>query len=116
MPNPMPDSARTESFGKCPICGDWCFLRGHKCPPRWEVVVADDPEDTRTVYARDAEEAAEVFANLWDDGTLCTGGEELDVIVKSAADPDDEGTFFVVTCEMVPHYIVDEGVDHIGEE
>jgi len=104
-----------ESFGKCGVCGEYTFLESHRCPPPWEVAVADDPEDTRTIYATDAEEAATKFGDEWDHESVLINGGELSVIVKSAADPDDEGTFFVVTCEMVPHYIVEEGVDHIGE-
>lgn len=56
------------TFGKCSNCGEFAlFLDRHTCPPLWRVRIPEDSknyndEDDVTIHARDAELAAEKFA------------------------------------------------------
>ena len=55
----------------CRTCGAWCISEYHKCPPQWQVLNrdyhGDDWGDSLTIYAHDAEEAAEKAAETIDD-------------------------------------------------
>lgn len=57
----------------CPTCGEYlyCFNRPHTCPPQWRVWVDEDDtynehRDGRIIYAKNAGEAAEKFADSED--------------------------------------------------
>lgn len=72
--------------GRCPICKkttyDW---DRHECQPRWHVILVDiDPfDEPRTIYAKDAEHAAEEAAECYDSGDypLMSSSEEVEIIV-----------------------------------
>jgi hypothetical protein len=67
----------------CPKCGDLWPRDEHRCPPQWWCCEADDvedPDERRQVYARDAGEAAEAFAEARWEG--CPKDDEsMDVAV-----------------------------------
>ena len=95
--------------GKCPICGEYTgfFLKPHRCPPQWRVRVAEDSEyydgdEAVEIYGRDAEQAAEKFAEQWDYDDMLMG-QKLDVEVTAAGDPDTVQKF-TVSGELVPRY------------
>lgn len=100
------------SYGTCPTCKRWRDMQYHKCPPRWEVLVpdyhGDDWEDAVTVFAHDAESAAEEYADTMDsesDYEICSGGAAF---AKVRAVGSEEETSFVITGEMVPQYRASE--------
>jgi len=59
-------------------------------------------EEANTVYARDAEQAAEKFTEQWDFDDMLTS-ETLTVEVAPLLDPDTTQRF-TVGCEWLPHY------------
>lgn len=100
-----------DSF--CKQCGKymWVGSSPHVCPPRWLVWCPDHGEtesDARTIYAADAEGAAEEWAEIddRDSAEYCiVGGDEVTVHVRLDDDfADDEVTAWVVTGESVPSY------------
>lgn len=95
-------------FRKCPNCGDYGFFPRHRCPPYWIVRVPEDnehydgEEDVITIHARDAEQAAERFAEQWDYDDMLTG-TTLTVEVAPQSDPTITQRF-TVESEWVPKY------------
>jgi len=95
-------------FRKCPHCGDFGFYPRHRCPPQWQARIPKDcelydgTEDAVTVYARDAERAAEKFAEQWDFDDMLSY-HTLTVEVAPLLDPDAIQRF-TVGCEWLPHY------------
>jgi len=94
----------------CKTCSKYMsFPEHHKCPPTFEVFIADyhDDDDGMTVNAYDAEEAAEKAVEEYDsDGDYsCINGEEVTVRVQ-----DSNGLVkrFVVTAEARPVYYASE--------
>ena len=86
---------------KCSTCGRWGWQREHRCPPTWKGWVkdyGDEEEDPDTVYATDAEDAAEKLVELLvsrSDGDLDqTQTFEITVLV-----PDKDPLKFFVTGE-----------------
>ena len=81
--------------GTCQICGEYDVMadvmgRTHRCKPAWRAIPADsgyEEEDATTVYASDAEDAAEAFMEKWDDGDI-SYGSDMDVIVWPRGEPD----------------------------
>ena len=95
----------------------WCDTCGghmitwvtHNCPPIWRARVPDhDGDDYREIRARDAEHAAEKYAEEYDQGGdyYVVGGSPIDVIVADA-DGQNEKTFNVKG-EAVPQYTARE--------
>jgi len=94
-----------STFRKCPVCGEWDFVRAHKCPPRWEVRnIDDDSDEVKTVFACTPEEAAKIFADFWDEESLiaCQGHQITVVLTSDHTEPQQ----FIVSGEMVPRYNV----------
>jgi len=90
----------------CPICGE-VRLPGyrHTCPPVWTVTLADDPEYSLQIQARNAQNAAEKFAASYDEGEIAYQGTELNVIVTRDGQPDRT---FTVECGFEPIYRASE--------
>jgi hypothetical protein len=89
-------------------CGEYVSTEGpHKCPPQWDVWCPDNcegREDGLTVYACDAEEAAEKYAEECDsygDYTI-VGGAPVTVVVSPLGDEHTVKVF--VEGESVPSY------------
>ena len=96
----------------CDKCDRFMFRSDeHKCSPVWEVLIDDyhGDDDGMTVYAFDAEEAAEVAVKRWDaqGDYICIGGEEITVRVIGA---DKSVKTFVVTGQSSPSYYATEKV------
>lgn len=95
---------------RCPTCREWLFSferRDHTCKPEWLASDADDgpwdPADASTVRGRDAEEAAEAFAEKCDDeGDVIRAGS-IDVFV-APVDKPNEVERWRVTAEAVVNY------------
>lgn len=93
---------------RCAICGTFSVFGHHRCPPKWEVHVPDyhGEDDWSAVFAHDAEEAAERYAEKYDsegDYTV-VGGSSLTVYVRAADDPDAKVIKYEVSGEAVPRY------------
>jgi hypothetical protein len=91
-----------STYDKCPTCGEFGWLRTHKCPPLWHARHEDDDEDcSRPIHAKDAKKAAEKFA-AWSD---CYQGDwsnpEQTVVVQ---DRDGNQLTFIVEMQPVPEY------------
>lgn len=91
-----------SDFGQCRQCKEWVWLSTHRCPPTWQVRLADDErgDDMRRVYARDAEKAAEKFSAERDAGE----GEwqnSRSVIVRDA---EGRERAYTVDMQPVPEY------------
>ena len=93
------------TYGECSLCHEYGFTNTHRCPPRYEIILADlagEPlEDWTAVYARDGEQAAEKFCERHDLGQGEWSLDERDVIVRDAA---GAMTVYEVEAEMVPRY------------
>lgn len=90
----------------CPICGRIRFtVEKHACPPKWEVCDPnDDPEDWRSIYATDAEDAAERFCDEVDphgDYQYASTGHADKILVRGA---DGQVQAFYVSAEAVVQY------------
>lgn len=96
---------------QCVTCGAWHWstTTSHKCAPQWLVHVPDWHDDDReaehaTVYAHDAQEAAESWARRHDasgDYTII-GGSPQQVQVRAAS--GGEWQRFEVVGETVAEY------------
>lgn len=97
-------------MSRCKTCGDFpLFPESHKCPPIWLCQLKGDSADEwEEVYARDAEAAAEKFAEKWDiesEYSMLRGFSDYIVSVKpSDAEPDGVARQFAITAEAVPTY------------
>lgn len=106
-----------SSFEKCGTCGTYAFMDRHICPPAWEVRIAEDDDhypgedDPKRVYALDAADAAESWAEWWDGGDsdyhLASGGE-VALIINPSAHPEQTRRL-TVSGAMVPEYRATEG-------
>ena len=89
----------------CKTCGDFMlFPEIHVCPTRWEVCEPEyDPDEWVNVFASDAKEAVEKWAEEEDcsGDYRIVGGQPAVVIVRG---PDGSETKFRVSGEMVPEY------------
>lgn len=104
----------------CKTCGDFMTtVVAHKCHPAWRVwsptFDQDEDDGARRVFAFDAEEAAEAWADRFDRDCAdypIVGGSEAEVHVRYDDDPERARTLrlptdtqvFVVTGETVPSY------------
>jgi hypothetical protein len=98
-----------SNFEKCSICGRYDLPSRHRCPPAWVVRFAHAHPDEvgDQVYASDAEQAAEIFAELYDwesEEFNCAKGHPMEVAVRLWREPNAKPQIFVVTGEMVPQY------------
>jgi hypothetical protein len=93
----------------CPVCGGFVFRPGHICPPAWECIriyggeVFDpDTNESETIYALDAEDAAERYVSKnWQ----FEGADEWKVLVRPGDDFSLENwQAFQVTVELVPEF------------
>lgn len=105
-------------FSNCPRCGRllWSDDKGvHNCPPAWEVVCDEhDSEHVVTVYACDAQDAAELWAKRYDEDSaeysIASGsGHESRVVRVRRVEPVPRkgGTnweYFTVAGEFEPTY------------
>ena len=90
------------SYEKCPVCGEFAWFAGHRCPPEYTVSI-EDAADMR-VRASDPEQAAERAVDRWDSESSeysCVSGRDVEVTVT-----DDFGIAlrFEVSGESVPEY------------
>ncbi len=104
-----------SSSGRCKTCGKFMmYPKSHKCPPAWRAWCEDHgetEEDAGTVYAYDAQEAAEEYASDYDISCgdyplLDSGGSdcicvERDGVVKR----------FTIEATTVPQYSAWEKTD-----
>jgi len=89
------------SFARCEICEGWGESDHHKCPPAWQVVEISN-EIERTVYAADAESAAERYREL--DSEDYESGDDIEVSVRMVSDVGAEWHHFDVSREYEPTY------------
>jgi hypothetical protein len=95
-----------SDFQRCRVCGKYDWLAKHKCAPVWEARLHETKweEGWSTVYAIDAEEAAEKFCEQYDsDGEYSivqSGSAEVEVRKPG----EDVVTLFGVDAETVPQY------------
>lgn len=95
------------SFERCETCGQFGWIETHKCPPRWEVWDTDSKREwAQTIYAGDAEEAAERWAHDEDaqGDYYIIGGSEAKVFVVREDGEDCEIKKFSICGESVPEY------------
>lgn len=90
------------SFEKCRQCGEYGFTESHRCPSAWLVRREHyDDDDAQTVYADDAGEAAEKYADKnfadWEYPT-----SPIDIAVRSKT--DEAWRRFEVSVEAVPEF------------
>ena len=95
------------AYKNCEICGefDWFpagLSGGHKCPPKWFVRPSDyDREDgEKIIYADDAENAAEQYAEEYLESENYSNG--ITVIVINAE--ETEQSWIDVEVEAVPSF------------
>jgi hypothetical protein len=96
----------TSNYDRCKKCGGWGWIDSHTCPPIWEARVHETKweEHWHEVYARDAEDAAEKFAERSDcegDYTIIqTGCAEIEVRKLG----ETETVIVDISAETVPQY------------
>jgi len=94
------------NWGTCKKCGHIGWMTNHQCPPTWDCIPADaldyaDEHDTwLTVYADDAKDAAQEFAD-YTDRWSADYESEREVIVRHA-----DGTLekYLVQMDYLPVY------------
>jgi hypothetical protein len=91
---------------RCKICGGWPILGTHTCPPKWHCweSLNQEREDASEVFAPDAQTAAELHAEEWDDECYLLGHGDPSIEVFVVKDGADEVEKFVVYGESVPQY------------
>ncbi len=94
-------------YEQCPQCKRWVSLFAHVCPPKWRVWCEDDGDesDAVDVYEATAGEAAEAYAEKWDEsdgdgGCSILRGEPVVFVVN--------GVRFDMTGEACPQYYAHE--------
>lgn len=97
-----------SEYLRCKTCGDFSYSDSHVCPPSWLVRDVDyhgDHEGER-VYALDAQEAAEKWADENDSGNdyAIVSGSPATVLVRPYDDAAATPQKFIVTGEAVPEY------------
>lgn len=83
--------------------------RAHTCPPRWQVYEEGYHagwDDARIVYARQADEAAERYAQESDEGGDydIVGGRSTPLVHVRLDGDEGEGHAYFVEGEAVPQY------------
>lgn len=102
------------SFDKCPRCKVWGWFNvdkpssgfsNHACPPAWEVRDKGEDDDAwRTVYAAEADSAAEKYCDQTDcenDYNMLRAGKGTVEVRRPGA---DEIVTFEIEAESVPQY------------
>ena len=99
-----------SDYDRCPTCQEYAWLRRHKCAPVWLVFTEDRHEDwdeADKVYATDAEQAAEKWAERDDCDSAeysIVAGSDVAVQVRRLDEPDSDPVWWTVTGESVPQY------------
>lgn len=105
---------------QCPTCGGYLYGRpsNHVCPPMFECRFDEqwkDDRDWRETYARDAESAAEKFAEEYDcenEYNILRQGERCEQVIEVRS-TDGTITRWNIHAESLPHYYANEA-DEIG--
>jgi hypothetical protein len=88
---------------QCKTCKQWTdFMEDHLCPPLWWCRDSDAPLGVWKVYAKDAQTAAEKFAEKADD--MEREGPNRRREVEVARFGEQQWTGFVVWSETVVNY------------
>jgi hypothetical protein len=92
-----------SEYRECPICKRWDWSGSHRCWPEWQWRIWGDGDDWCIVRARDAEEAAELAAEVYDadDYSLLGGGE---TVIETRAPGSETVTRWCCSGETVPRY------------
>jgi hypothetical protein len=86
----------------CKTCGNFKMFDSHLCPPAFKCLPEGETYE-ETIYARDAETAAEKYAEQFDseyDYSILRGT----AMRMQVTSPDGEVSYFEVTGESVPEY------------
>lgn len=99
-------------FERCKACGDFDWIREHKCFPEWEVWPCDsDRRYSEIIYAANEKCAAEKYARAIDDNgdyPFMRGREEKVFVVSYEATVETKPKKFIVSGESIPHYSAKE--------
>jgi len=96
-----------SEYRRCPRCGQYGWRDRHHCQPLWHAVLVDDLEAAdefelwREVHARNAQEAAEVYAQTVDREEAIFTTQAQHVAVRG---PDGSRTYWEVCAELDPVY------------
>jgi hypothetical protein len=99
-----------SDYERCPTCSEWAWTKRHRCKPVWLVFTEDRHEDwdeADRVYATDAQEAAEKWAEQDDCDSAeysIVAGTDAAVQVRRLDEPDTDPVWWVVSGESVPQY------------
>lgn len=95
-----------SNYVKCRTCGHWGFADKHACPPIWEARIFETKwqNDWTEVYATDAEDAAERFAEEYDQGGDYTIIRDGNAEIEVRRQGSDEAAIFDISAESVPEY------------
>lgn len=98
-----------SEYERCSACGEFGFIKGHTCPPTWDVYCpahGEDEDDARIFYAHSASEAAEKWAKRSDhesaEYSIARGDEEAVCRVRRVG--AEEWEEYEVSGETVPRY------------
>lgn len=90
------------SYERCSTCGEYGWVKTHKCPPRflvWCPEYGEDAEDGDVIYARDHELAAERWAERSDadsaEYSIVSGTPVTVHVVTEDGDPANAQRFFI---------------------
>lgn len=87
---------------KCNICGEWVLrVVGHKCLPIMYFKHEDWDDEWQEIRARDYEEAALKFAEIYNDCDYALMNHDTDVIIF---DGEEEKVFTVSAEPSVEYY------------
>lgn len=102
-------------FERCPTCQEYAWIKTHRCKPVWLVFSTDNHEDwdeADRVYATDAQQAAEKWAEDDDCNSAeysIVAGTNAAVQVRRLDEPDADPVWWVVSGTSVPTYDAAEG-------
>ena len=86
----------------CKLCGRYTWVGEHKCPPEWFVKCAEVGSQG-VFYADTPQEAAEVWAQKWDQDFVILAGDTYVVeVMKLGAEV--ETSRWRVAGESIPRY------------
>lgn len=100
------------AFTRCPICQEW-DVGNHRCKPTFLVWCEEQGEcedDARTIYAHDAESAAQKWADQEDheSAEYSIVAQKWEPTVTVQDQRDNELKWFIVSGEAVPSYSATE--------
>jgi hypothetical protein len=102
-------------YKRCTVCGKYGWVGSHVCDPEWEWSYEDptkNPDDetvwsSRMVRARDAQGAAELAAEAYDEGDYnLVGGAEAQIWIRLQG--QKETSKWNISGESVPRYYANE--------